>query len=210
MNGKWANIWMAGVVVALSGCATMSADECVTSDWTTIGYEDGSRGYTMDRLSKHRKACAKHGVTPDLQAYQRGRDQGLVEFCQPGRGFNHGANGGNYHGVCPADMEPAYLEAYRVGNKLYALRASVSSASSQIYSKERELEHIEDRITSVEAQLISDQTTTEQRVVLLGELKDMSERSGELESEIKHLIADRARLEQDLYHYEQTVVAYGY
>ncbi len=71
----------------------MNADECMTSDWSAIGYEDGAHGYTMDRMGKHRKACAKHGVTPDLTAYQNGRDRGLVEYCQPGRGFSKASMG---------------------------------------------------------------------------------------------------------------------
>ena len=58
------------VLLALNGCASMNADECVMSDWQTICFEDGARGYTMDRLGQHRKACAKHGVAPDLRAYQ--------------------------------------------------------------------------------------------------------------------------------------------
>lgn len=210
MNGKWANISVALLVVGLSGCASMNADECATSDWTAVGYEDGSRGYTTERFGAHRKACAKHGITADFQAYQRGRDQGLEEFCQPGRGFNYGANGGHYNGVCAADMEPAFLEAYRAGYKLHTLRASVSSANSQIYAKEHELEETDNRIVAAELLLINDQTTTDERVALLVELKDLSERSGQLEAEIKQLIADRARYEQDLQYYEQTVAAYGY
>ncbi len=100
MNRKL-GIALAGLLaLSLSGCASMSGDECMTSDWSAIGYEDGSRGYTTDRMSKHRKACAKHGVTPDFTAYQSGRDQGLVEYCQPSRGFNVGSNGGSYQGVC--------------------------------------------------------------------------------------------------------------
>ncbi|MDH3613793.1 MAG: DUF2799 domain-containing protein [Gammaproteobacteria bacterium] len=210
MNSKWANISVALLVVGLSGCASMNADECATSDWTAVGYEDGSRGYTTERFGSHRKACAKHGITADFQAYQRGRDQGLVEFCQPGRGFNFGANGGHYNGVCAADMEPEFLEAYRAGHKLYSLRANVSSANSQIYAREAELEAAENRITAAELALISEQTTTDERIALLVELKDLSERTGQLESEIKQLIADRARYEQDLQYYEQTVAAYGY
>ena len=188
----------------------MNADECATSDWSAIGYEDGARGYTTERFSNHRKACAKHGITPDFQAYQRGRDQGLTEFCQPGRAFNYGANGGRYNGVCSATMEPEFLDAYRAGYKLHSLRASVSNANSLLYSKERELQNTENRITAAEVLLISDQTTTEERVLLLNELKDLSERTGRLEAEIKQLIADRARIEQELQYYEQTVAAYGY
>jgi uncharacterized small protein (DUF1192 family) len=210
MNGKWANIVVVLAVAALSGCASMSADECVASDWSAVGYEDGSRGYTSERFGSHRKACAKHGITADFQAYQRGRDQGLVEFCQPGRAFSYGVNGGNYSGVCAADMEPEFLEAYHAGRKLYTLRANVSRANSAIYARESELEAAENRIVAAQLALISDETTTEERIALLAELKELSERTGNLESEIKQLVADRARFEQDLQYYEQTVAAFGY
>jgi hypothetical protein len=210
MSRTWANIAVALAVTALSGCASMSADECVTSDWSAVGFEDGSRGYTTERFGNHRKACAKHGVTADFQAYQRGRDEGLVEFCQPGRAFSYGVNGGNYNGVCAAELEPEFLEAYHAGRKLHTLRASVSGANSAIYARESELEAAEKRIVAAELALISDETTTEQRLALLAELKELSERTGHLESEIKQLVADRARFEQDLQYYEQTVAAYGY
>lgn len=210
MLGKWTGILLSLLVIGLAGCATMSGDECATSDWTAVGYEDGSRGYTSERFGKHRKACAKHGITADFEAYQQGRSQGLVEFCQPGRGFNLGVNGGQYNGVCSVELEADFLDAYRVGQQLYTLRSKVSSANTQIHNKKHELEDIEDQITHNEAQLIGDQTTTEDRVLLLADLKRLSERTGELENTIEALIADRARHEQNLQHYEQTVAAYGY
>jgi len=210
MIGKRTSILLSLLVIGLAGCATMSSDECTTSDWTAVGYEDGSRGYTSERFSKHRKACAKHGITADFEAYQQGRSQGLVEFCQPGRGFNLGANGGQYKGVCSVELEADFLDAYRVGQQLYKLRSDVSSANSQINYKKHELEDIEDQVSHNEALLIGDQTTTEDRVLLLAELKQLSERTGELETEIEALIADRARHEQNLEHYEQNVAAYGY
>lgn len=210
MLRKWSGIMLSLLVIGLAGCATMSGDECATSDWTAVGYEDGSRGYTSERFGKHRKACAKHGITADFEAYQQGRSQGLVEFCQPGRGFNLGVNGGQYNGVCSVELEADFLDAYRVGQQLYTLRSKVSSANTQIHNKKHELEDIEDQITHNEALLIGDQTTTEDRVLLLADLKRLSERTGELEIEIEALIADRARHEQNLQHYEQTVAAYGY
>jgi hypothetical protein len=210
MLRKWTGILLSLLVIGLAGCATMSGDECATSDWTAVGYEDGSRGYTSERFGKHRKACAKHGITADFEAYQQGRGQGLVEFCQPGRGFNLGVNGGQYNGVCSVELEADFLDAYRVGQQLYTLRSKVSSANTQIHNKKHELEDIEDQITHNEALLIGDQTTTEDRVLLLADLKRLSERTGELENTIEALIADRARHEQNLQHYEQTVAAYGY
>ncbi|MCH8867307.1 MAG: DUF2799 domain-containing protein [Proteobacteria bacterium] len=210
MKRQWAGISVSLLILGITGCATMSGDECATSDWSAVGYEDGARGLTTERFSKHRKACAKHGITADFQSYQQGRSQGLVEFCQPGRGFNLGANGGRYNGVCAADLEPEFLDAYRAGQQLYTLRSYVSSAGSQIYNNERELEAIKVEVRDKEALLIGANTSTQDRVLLLADLKDLSERTGELEAEIDALIADRARHEQDLRHYEQTVTAYGY
>ncbi len=210
MGGKLIKLFVASLVIGLSGCASMNADECVASDWFAIGHEDGSRGYTSDRFGKYRTACAKHGVSPDFQAYQNGREQGLVEFCQPGRGYNYGVNGGQYRGVCSVELESGFLEAYRAGKHLHTLRAHVSNANSQIYNREHELEVSEKRATAIAVALVSSDTTTEQRIHFLVELKEISKRIGQLESEIELLIVDRARFEQDLQHYEQTVAAYGY
>ena len=210
MNSKSLMIVVALASVALSGCASMSEGECLTMDWTAIGYEDGSRGYTADRLGSHRKACAKHGVSVDFAAYQQGHAQGVEAFCQPGRAFSFGENGGRYNGVCPADMEPEFVEAYNAGHKLYSLRSSLNTANSLIYSKEAEMDSAENRIISAQAELISDETTSEERVDLLIELKTLAERIGELEEEIKQLVADRARIEQELQHYESTLAAQRY
>ncbi len=197
-------------LLVMSGCATMSGDECMTTDWSAIGYEDGARGYTTERFSKHRKACAKHGVTADFQAYQAGRDQGLVEYCQPGRGFDVGVNGGRYYGVCNVELERDFLEAYNAGYHLYTLRANVSRATAGINSKERELERVEDEIRQKEASLIAEETTIEERVLLLADLKDLSERTGELEAEIKDLYEQRARYQVELDNYQVAVTDYGY
>jgi len=188
----------------------MSSEECANSDWVAVGYEDGSRGLTTDKFGSRRKACAKHGVTADFQAYQQGRAEGLVEFCQPSRGYNLGVSGGTYHGVCDIAMEEEFLDGYRAGNQLYQLRSNVSSANSAIYYKEAELKRIKDEIREKEAALISDEVTTEDRILLLADLKDLSERTGELEAEIEDLVADRARYEYELRDYEATVAAYGY
>lgn len=210
MNIRTVTILLAAALLGLSGCATMSGDECATSDWAAIGYEDGSRGYTTDHFANRRKACAKHGISADFGAYQTGRDEGLVEFCQPSRGYNLGVSGGRYNGVCDTALEEEFLDAYRVGNQLYSLRANVNNANSRIYAKERELERVQNDIRDKEASLISEETTIQDRVILLADLKDLSERTGELENEIEVLIQDRAKYEYELADYERTVAAYGF
>ena len=210
MKTQWAKFSPIAAVLLLSGCATMSGDECVTGDWYAIGFEDGSRGYTADRLGERRKACAKHGVTPDFRAYQDGREEGLAEFCQPTKGFNLGVNGGQYRGVCSAHNETRFLDAYNSGYQLYNLRANVSSVNHQIDARKREQVRIQDEMRHKEAALIDPDTTTEDRIMLLADLKDLSERSGQLETEIDGLIGDRAAFEQQLASYEAVLADSGY
>ncbi len=197
-------------LLGLSGCATMSADECVTSDWHAIGFEDGARGYTADQLGNRRKACAKHGVTPDFESYQAGRERGLRQYCQPSRGFSLGSGGSRYSGVCPGDMEADFVDAYNSGHQLYTLRSRVNSATNQINAKNHELDNTNDRIRSTEAQLISADTSIQERVLLLGDLKELSERTGQLDAEIAHLIEERAISEQQLAAYQAVIADAGF
>ena len=197
-------------VAGMSGCATMSGDECLTSDWEAIGYEDGARGYSADQLGQRRKACAKHGVTPDFAAYQHGRKQGLAEYCQPGRGFNVGSSGYRYNGVCSGHREADFLDAYNAGYHLYTLRSNVNRATNAINSREHELDNIKQDMLVKEAALISSETTSEERVVLLLDLKEMSERTGQLEAEIRELYDERARHQVELESYQVALVDYGY
>jgi chaperonin cofactor prefoldin len=210
MSTKLKVIGAAIATLVMSGCASMSSDECMMADWNAVGYEDGVRGYTTERFSNHRKACAKHGVTPSFADYKAGREKGLEEYCQPGRGFDVGVSAGRYYGVCSVNLEPDFLDAYNVGRRLYTLRANVDRASSQINSKERELEDVAEEIREQEAALIAGETTTEERILILADLKDLSERTGTLETEIEHLYDERARYRVELENYQASIVDYGY
>lgn len=210
MNTKFKVLCASAAIILASGCASMSSEECVATDWSAVGYEDGARGYTTERFSKHRKACAKHGVTADFGAYQQGREQGLVEYCQPGRGYDVGVSGGRYYGVCDVNLEADFLDAYNAGYHLYTLRSNVSRASANISAKERELEVVHEEIRAKEAALIDGETTVEERILLLADLKELSERTGRLEAEIQDLYEQRARYQVELDNYQASVADYGY
>lgn len=198
------------VLAGLGGCATMSAEECALSDWRSVGFEDGSRGYTADRFGNHRRACAEHGYAPDFAAYQAGREEGLELFCQASRGFSVGSSGGGYQGVCPTALEPAFLDGYHAGVELYNLRSNVSAANSRIHANEQELRRTKELIRSKEAALIDSTTTTQERILLLADLKELAERAGELEAEMDLLIDERARHEERLAAYQSTLAYSGY
>ena len=180
----------------------MNKAECLVSDWQMIGYEDGAGGSGSERLAKHRKACAKHGIVPDLDAYKEGRAEGLGEYCQPTRGFALGRSGASYAGACPADLEADFLEAYDSGHRLWQLKTSVSSANKQIGSKKRALERVKKDLVTKEAALVSDEATSEQRLALLAQIKDLSETRGQLQAEIEDLIIVRTQRQGELYAYQ--------
>lgn len=210
MNNYWIGILLALAITGISGCATMSADECANSDWTAVGFEDGASGYPSSRFGDHRKACAKHGITAEFQAYQDGREQGLVEYCQPNRGFSVGSAGGQYNSVCASHLEPGFLNGYNAGYQLYSLRSDVKKISAQIHAKEHELDEIEEDMGSMEAALISDETSKEDRVLLLKDIKELSELTGQVETEIELLIEARAQASAELRHFEESLATNGY
>ena len=193
------------VLVGLSGCATMSQDECIVSDWRSVGYEDGARGASVGSISKYRKSCAKHGVSPNLAEYRAGYEEGVVVYCQPARGFNEGASGRGYGGICPADLEGQFLEGYQAGRQLHELRTAVNRTASLIAHKERRLKDVKEDLVHTSAQLISDGPTPEERVLLLQESQDLAKEQGELEEEIINLEREHAVLSQELAMYRQSV-----
>jgi outer membrane murein-binding lipoprotein Lpp len=190
---------MAGVLVIAAtcgGCASMSKDECIATDWTTVGYEDGVAGYSGNRIAQHRKACAKHGVAPDLSAYQSGRNSGLREFCVAQNGFRVGARGASYNGVCPADLESAFLGAYETGRELNRLRAQVNNTANRISSLRNEIDNLDRDLIATAAEIMKPETTLERRAQLALDTRNMAERRGEARTEIP-------RLEDDLAHYRR-------
>jgi hypothetical protein len=192
---------MALVALSLQGCASMNKDECLAVDWRTVGYEDGVAGRAGDRIAEHRKACAKYGVAPDLRAYQSGREQGLREYCRPPNGYQVGERGGNYAGVCPADLEPSFVAAFEAGRELYNLQSRVYAASNRLDAAHRELEHAEHEIVEQSAVIVSGDATSEARAQALVSTRDLAERMGRLKEEIADLERDKARYERDLADY---------
>lgn len=210
MNTKWMALLLALAVIGLNGCATMSGDECATVDWHTVGFEDGASGYGSNRLGDRRKACAKHGVTLDFAAYQAGREQGLEHFCQPSRGFNIGTNGGSYNGVCAANSEGDFLDAYNAGHHLYNLRSRVNTANQQIDRKRQAMENNEELMKDKGIALIAAETSTEDRIRIVADLKDLAQTNGMLEADIEQLLDERAHNKHELAAYEVSLAASAY
>lgn len=178
---------LAAAGFALAGCASMGKDECLVMDWRTVGYEDGTSGRGIEALANRRKACARHGVMPDLDAYRIGRDEGLQEFCQPDNGFRVGTSGRGYGGVCPAHLVADFTEAYDTGRTLWRLENRLSDAVAGIASRRAEIVRIDEILVSSGLIVMNENSTTEERAQALLNSKTLTERRGRLLVEIKEL-----------------------
>lgn len=195
---------MAALMI-VQGCATMDQEECLTSDWHAVGFEDGARGYTVDRISQHRKACAQHGITTDLTAYRQGRNEGLRHYCTAQNGFNVGTSGSSYAGVCPEDLADDFELAYSEGKRLYDLDRRVRSAAKRIAAMERQVTDLNEQIDTNEKTIIASGTDNLERARLLLEIKDLVDQREDLQDEIENLEQERAASQRELDEYRETV-----
>lgn len=195
------------VMVALAGCAGMSEQACLTSDWRTVGFEDGTLGRSVGTIGSYRQQCADHGVAPDLDAYRAGHSEGVQVYCRAGHGFDVGRSGAAYQGVCPADLEPEFVAAYNTGRHLYELESALQRVVGRIASDRRAQDNIKQELASIATSMVSDETTAEQRVKLVTRSADLGQRYGELTAEIESLEAERVVRELELADYRQTLAA---
>lgn len=148
---------LSGVVLwHLASCASMSKQECITANWQSIGYEDGSSGRPEITIQAHRKACAKINITPDLAQYQRGHREGARVYCKNTQmAYRLGTEGGAYYNVCPADLEQGFLNAYRLGQELFAINRKIDDIEGDISSFESSIDSLEQQKLDQENALTS-------------------------------------------------------
>ena len=194
-------------LLGLAGCAGMSEQACVSADWRTIGFTDGSLGRSVATIGNYRQQCGEHGVTPDLDGYRAGHSEGVQTYCRASNGFEIGHSGASYQGVCPANLEHAFVPEYNAGHHLYELESALHNADARIAGGYRTQENIKHELTSIAATMIAVDTTAEQRVLLVTRSAELGRHFGELTREIEQLQRDRAGFERDLLDYERTLAA---
>jgi hypothetical protein len=202
-----APVGAAALMIALAGCAGMSEQACLTSDWRTVGFEDGSFGRSEATIGNYRKQCAEHGVSPDLDAYRAGHAEGVKTYCRAGNGFEVGHSGAAYQGVCPADLEAGFVAEYNTGRRLHDLEWAVQRVDSQIASNDREQENIRAELTRIGASMVANDTTAEQRVLMVSRSAELGRRYGELTNETKRLHEERVVHDIELRDFQQTLAA---
>ncbi|WP_316861203.1 DUF2799 domain-containing protein [uncultured Cohaesibacter sp.] len=123
--------------VFLSGCASLSKEECVGGDWGNIGTRDAIEGHQSDRLKEHKDACERYDIIPDPNAYMQGYEKGLVTYCTPTNGFSVGRNGYEYNSICHKTSEAEFLRGYLRGRALHELETRIAELELELSRTER-------------------------------------------------------------------------
>lgn len=121
----------AALLALLGACASLTKEECLSADWRAIGYNDGVRGRLESYVSRHFDACSKVAITPDVQAWQAGRLQGLPLYCTPSNAYNIGRAGDDLNPVCPPEQQRSLFQSWDWGQEYYLITQQISDLESE-------------------------------------------------------------------------------
>ncbi|MDX1695997.1 MAG: DUF2799 domain-containing protein [Ketobacteraceae bacterium] len=159
----------------LSGCATLSEEECLNANWQTIGFEDGIQGYYTERVGQHREACAEYGVAPDMNAYLIGHAQGIERFCTHRKGLELGAKGASYNNVCPRELAEDFLSGYHEGRQIYNISQELKAASKDHQALAKEIDVLQTELAKKREMVIAQSTGEVLRRELLDQIEVLEE-----------------------------------
>lgn len=141
--GRAAVLLLASVI---SGCQTMTKDECQYANWNDIGLRDGLSGQPLSLLSDRVNDCTEAGTRVDTPLYLAAREQGLQSFCRLENAVPLGLSGAGYAGVCPAQVDYEFRQRYQAGYAVHELRNKVGeldNRSDRLQRQLREADHEE-------------------------------------------------------------------
>lgn len=143
-----------------SGCAVISEDQCRAGNWYEQGVAGGQRGVAQSTVYEIAQACQAHGVRVDSDAWLRGHEEGVEEYCTPENGFREGRRGRDYAGVCTGPNADQFMTEYRRGLQLYRVEQQYQQLA---YRYDR----LQDELFAVRAALHSAESEEEARVLNL-------------------------------------------
>jgi hypothetical protein len=132
-----------GACLFLSGCMTLSGEDCRVADWKNIGLIDGHLGELPTHINDLQKSCQESGATVDAVSYEEGWRTGLSDYCSPSGGFQAGESGRLYRGICPKEVEPEFIKQYLAGRDALLLRQEHEAAVNDLRHEQKRID--EDR-----------------------------------------------------------------
>ncbi len=196
--------------VLISGCTSMSKEECLNADWKMVGLEDGINGNPESTIGIYRKDCAKIHVVPNLALYQQGHREGVRKYCTAAKGYDVGKNGGAYYHVCPADLEPRFLTAYKRGQELYDITRQIQTLETAITNAESRMTDIQRDIKSHEQAIVDAGSSSSTRREHLADIKELQRELSELQRVIDHNTREISLFDADYQHLQHQHRQQGY
>jgi len=179
------------ILLGVSSCASMNKSECLQADWQVLGLEDGAQGRDISYIGTRRKACAEHGVSPNLEQYSTGREAGLKQYCTYNNGYRAGRSGYSFSEVCQGELRGPYAGGFDRGVEIYDMDNEIGQMVKHREAKEAELAGVNEKIRVVESHLISKGDSRADRIRHL--------------DEYDHFKADQKALEAYLYELESNL-----
>lgn len=181
------------MLASLCGCATMSKEECKQADWYLKGVEDANQGFPLDRVVEHGKACARINVVPNMQEYREGHAKGARLYCVPEKAYSEGRSGAAYNGICPMELESAFLRAYGDGQELYRIQRNIERMIAEINASQTHIDNNYNEISQLKFDIVNSRDEQDRRYKM--------RRIDELERDIRSLAlrADSAAYELELF-----------
>ncbi len=141
---------LAATALSVSGCKTVSEDTCLAGNWEAVGFKDGTKGKSANRLSKIAEACTKFGTSVDNQAYLAGYDAGLPKYCTFQRGFERGEGGSSYNQICSGELAAEYAPGYEEGRVRYEIYQGHEQLVGRYEEHASALYHVRERLRNDE------------------------------------------------------------
>ncbi|WP_237057116.1 DUF2799 domain-containing protein [Microbulbifer sediminum] len=151
---------MALLPVLLPGCAVISEEQCRAGNWYELGVQDGSRGVGQAKVYEMAQECQQYGARVDSDAWLRGHEEGVEEYCTAENGYVEGRRGRDYQGVCTGPTADLFLREYQRGLALYR----VEQQYRQLVSRH---EYLRDELFAVRAALNAAESEEERQALQL-------------------------------------------
>ena len=95
----------------------MAANQCDAAQWKGFGFEDGIRGMGSSSFEMRNDGCDPAANNTRRERYLAGYADGVARFCTAENGYNQGATGYVYNGICPISLEDQFVKALKEGHR---------------------------------------------------------------------------------------------
>jgi len=156
---------VSGIIMTLllTGCASMSEDECRQADWREVGYSDAAKGQNPARIADHREACAKANVRVDHAEYLAGFEAGLSLYCTPTTAFESAMRGRAYAVQCEQERFPSYADAFTVGQDAHQLSQQHAELSQSLQKTRQQMDTLISQIANEDNRLRAEDLSRRER-----------------------------------------------